>query len=350
MATTNAQIISELSQNQIVEYCDLAVAVLIFHEYLATFTMEVEVIWTRKLSNLTTVLFLINRYNSLLQALISATSLNIVIRSNMGCRVWAAVVNGPEFVFFATWALFCALRVYSLNTRKLLYASVVLGVGLVPLGINLYPVIKQVATSSLFEGSCVLNWVPPLLWDDMFTVASRGSVLICDVMVLYSTLSNTWSLRTARDSTQVKSSLVTLMVWNGTFYFVAALCLNSIQAALWTSNTFEFFGAFTTQITSVMISRFILQLRKIYFSSARPSFLNTQYSELSHLSALHFATIPEFTNIAMQPLYASCAVQAPPREYDAERLAMSCDEAEPVESSDLYEANRGEDMPEWHVV
>ncbi|OCH84399.1 hypothetical protein OBBRIDRAFT_409444 [Obba rivulosa] len=64
--------------------------------------------------------------------------------------------------------------------------------------------------------------------------------------------------------------------------------MNSIQLTLWITNKFQYFSSFTILLSSMVISRFILALRNIYFSSTRPSFLRTQYSPPSQLSTVHF--------------------------------------------------------------
>ena len=54
----------------------------VLYEYLATFTTEVEVVWKRNLTNVTSVLFLVNRYNAVLEAVITAASIPITIRDS----------------------------------------------------------------------------------------------------------------------------------------------------------------------------------------------------------------------------------------------------------------------------
>ncbi|EMD31194.1 hypothetical protein CERSUDRAFT_120052, partial [Gelatoporia subvermispora B] len=143
-------------------------------------------------------------------------SINTGDQQHHRCRIWAAVSNAPSLIFFATWAAFCALRAYSMSNCKVIYATVVLCFGLVPFGVNLYPVVMQIeASSSNSELGCTLDWTPSAVSRDLVTAASRGSVIICDVMVLYVTLKNTWtSYFNSNVPSPVQSSLRSLLVRN----------------------------------------------------------------------------------------------------------------------------------------
>jgi len=348
-SASNAQIISQIAADQAYTYWELAVAVLIFYEYLVTLPTEVEVIWTRKLANSTSLLFIVNRYNTLVQSVVAVTSLNLQITTTEGCQVWAVLLNVPILIFFVSWALFCALRAYSINNRNTHYAAIVLGLGLIPFGVNVYPVIVQIISSSLFEGQCNNRLPLSVLWDDIFAVASRVSLILCDTMVLYATLSNTYALRRSNSLSQVKAPLLDLLIRNGTLYFGLALVLNCIQIALWSSNRFEFFGALTIRASSIIISRFILQLRKIYYSSTRPNFLNAQYSEPSHHSSVHFA-LTGSQSIDMHQSRISLHLVESGQGCEAEiHTHVLGDDTYRREISVPYGAEERRSLQEWHM-
>jgi len=112
---------------------------------------------------------------------------------------------------------------------------------------------------------------------------------VCDSIVLHTTLSNARSSRVS-ESSIIKASLLTLLVRDGTLYFGTLLLMNCVQIALWVTNIFPHFATFIQPVSSIVVSRFILTLRKIYLSSSRPSFIHAQYTLPSQLTSVRFTT------------------------------------------------------------
>ncbi|OCH94034.1 hypothetical protein OBBRIDRAFT_748553 [Obba rivulosa] len=283
MAPTQT-IIAELAQELVAEYCNLATAVIILYEYLSTFSAEVELIWRRGLANFTAVLFLINRYNSLLQSAL------ILVPFHVSCKPLMIVIDVGNLISFFVWASFSALRVYSVDNRNILLATITLSLGIVPFGTNLYQFIMQVTTSYMVGGKCTYSWNLPHLWINVVSIITRMSISLCDSIVLYATLSKTYSLWAAPRSSHAKASLLTLLVRDGSLCYRFLLLMNCVQMAFRITNTFQNFSIFTVPLSSIITSRFILELRGIYYASGRPSFLEKQYSALSCLSTVDFAS------------------------------------------------------------
>ncbi|OCH90408.1 hypothetical protein OBBRIDRAFT_793396 [Obba rivulosa] len=289
MASTQAdpQIVAELAEFVFGNYCDTATYVIVLYDYLLTLSTEVEVIWTRKMINLTSVLFLVNRYNTLLN--VASAALFVLLSQTTAVRNLGYAFNAvTDLVSYIVWASFSAMRVYSLDNRNLALASLALALGLVPFFTNLYPDVMQLMATLEFEGQCGVTWSLSDRLDDILEIATRVSIITCDVVVLYATLSNTYSLRVGRHSSSVKSSLVNMLVRDGTLYFLSLLFLNCMQMTFWITHIFLEFASFTNPISSIIVSHFLLDLRAIYFSSSRPGFLSAQFSEVSHLSSVHF--------------------------------------------------------------
>jgi len=285
----SSQVIAELSDHILQDYYTAALNVIILQEYLVTFSSEVEVVWKRKLSTFTSILFLLNRYITLCNALLLLAIPN-ALPNDAICKLSVVVSLCTQVTSYVIWAAFSALRVFSLGNRNTALTAVTFGLGVVPFCVNMYLFIMELATVKFVEGNCVIHWLPSQILIDILEPVTRVSFILGDISVLYVTLSNAYSLR-SKGSSQLSSSLFNVLVRDGIFYFVLLLLLDCIQLALWITNIFPEFSQLTTYISSIIISRFILDLRGVYLSSTRPSSLDTQCFERTREPTLHFTSI-----------------------------------------------------------
>ncbi|KAI0940620.1 hypothetical protein AcW1_003768 [Taiwanofungus camphoratus] len=85
----------------------------------------------------------------------------------------------------------------------------------------------------------------------------------------------------------VKVSMITLLLRDGTIYFGVLFGLNVIQIILYTTDALAYSSLFITLITSILLSRFFLNLRQVH--SPKSSVEDTLVTS-SHVSDLHFAS------------------------------------------------------------
>ncbi|EMD31200.1 hypothetical protein CERSUDRAFT_100651 [Gelatoporia subvermispora B] len=199
-------------------------------------------------------------------------------------RCWfsklSVTVSGVLYLIsFFTWAVFSALRVYSIGGRNLRLGMAALLLGLVPFGTNL-----AVPLSLLVLLTVV--------------VTTHASLIICDILVLWITLSSTYTARRPTGLSELRYSIWRLLVRDSSLYFAFLLILNFMQIGLWVTGEFDYFTSFTLPIYSIIISRFILKLRSIYLSSVRPSSLLTQYPSSSEVQ-LATEYFPSFNMISL---------------------------------------------------
>ncbi|OCH90409.1 hypothetical protein OBBRIDRAFT_793397 [Obba rivulosa] len=284
----SAEFVEELTQLIIVEYCDIATCVIVFYDFIATFSAEVEVIWRPKLSDATSILFLLNRYCTLLDGLSTIVPLPA---TDLVCKFESAIDLVSQLIFFAVSASFCTLRTYGLTNRGLVLAGLALSLGLVPFGTNLYYQIPQILSTFAIDGQCISSWIPSARTSDILAVVTRVGAIISDTIVLYATISNAESLKTAARSNQRFASLSRLLLRDGSFYFGSLVVLNCMQLAFLVSNKFPYLGYFTTPLSSIIISHFILDLRETYVLTTRQTFLHEETSEFSVLSTIHLISI-----------------------------------------------------------
>ncbi|OBZ72798.1 hypothetical protein A0H81_07334 [Grifola frondosa] len=94
-------------------------------------------------------------------------------------------------------------------------------------------------------------------------ISSRTCLIASDALVLAVTWSKTYQLRKAAQQAQVKASLLTLLLRDGTIYFVVLLILNALHIVFNFVEQVPFVSIFADAFTSILISRFILNLREV---------------------------------------------------------------------------------------
>ncbi|KAH9899782.1 hypothetical protein C8Q73DRAFT_663375 [Cubamyces lactineus] len=232
--------------------CDMAAFALICYEYFITLDREVALIWGRKFTG-ATVLFILNRYLALFKYPIYIADL----------------VPIPD----ESWkiALLVALP-----------ASV-------PLATNIYLYSQTYAANYAQPIGCVwLNTVPVHVYSSLL-IFTRSSVITADVLVLLITWWKTNDIRRLAAQTDVKVSLTSLIVRDGTMYFLVLLYMNTIHIVLSLTGAciciqrFTFTITFEEPLTTILVSRFLLNLREVNeirasgestdYDMSRPSFV-----------------------------------------------------------------------------
>ncbi|RPD74253.1 hypothetical protein L226DRAFT_560899 [Lentinus tigrinus ALCF2SS1-7] len=272
-------------QNVVVsEYCVLAGATLIFWEYLALLPQEIDLFWKGRLS-VASVLFLSNRYLSLLTEILQTTN-------PTSDQAYQTISMLP----YIPWAVFSALRTSALCPPRLkwLLGSFVLFLSSVPIWINL-SLYRWLSTTILPTLGCIsVNTALPLQLGREFTIISRTCLIVSDFIVLGVTWYGTYrtiQLVQVAAGEQSKHTYSGVLSRDGTVYFVILATLNLLHL-LFTLLSIAFdslqsasvFTAFTDPLTSILVSRFLLDLQEVGRYRADP-----QLSSLSvGQGSLHF--------------------------------------------------------------
>ncbi|OCH90411.1 hypothetical protein OBBRIDRAFT_804035 [Obba rivulosa] len=110
-------IVSWGNHREVGDYCQVVASVIVFYELIATFPTEIEVIWRSNLMTFTSVLFLLNRYNTLLNAFLEIAAWPA---THPICKLGLALSSGTNLISFLVLA-----------------TAIVFGFDMVPLGTNL---------------------------------------------------------------------------------------------------------------------------------------------------------------------------------------------------------------------
>ncbi|EIW58770.1 uncharacterized protein TRAVEDRAFT_20676 [Trametes versicolor FP-101664 SS1] len=259
---------------------------LLLYDYILTFRHEVRFVWGRKISG-ATALFLVNRYFIILPYLLGVV-MQFPIQSK-ACPGIGRFVAVLEFLPYIIWATFSALRAYALSGRTTAIGIVIFILSLVPVGVNAY----YFSTFSYINLDAPLNCnelsdITPQLSKNL-TIVSRATLMAADVLVIAVTWANTYGLRKASRDARISTSFSTILLRDGTIYFVVLVAMNAVQMMLnavkvsrgvafvthrWISNKHppqpsnmiaqaSYVTILEEPITSILVSRFILNLREV---------------------------------------------------------------------------------------
>jgi len=252
--------------------CYLAIATLYVYDCAITIDAEVEHIWRRKL-NWGTVLFIVNRYTSLLAIVLQIFQI-LFPYSLMTCKVTGNFVGALNIVSFSVLPIFSCMRVWALShhlSSQRYLSTFVFLLGCVPVAANLYyNIFFEYAISPLPMpyGGCSPQSTLSNRTLLILGVSTRACSLLCDAIVVAVTTAE--ALKGYRGWKKIGrcSELYTILLRDGVIFFGTLLILNMLQIVtdLIQSNfTWIILGtivSYTNQLmTNGLISRLILNLR-----------------------------------------------------------------------------------------
>ncbi|RPD56564.1 hypothetical protein L226DRAFT_455382 [Lentinus tigrinus ALCF2SS1-7] len=236
----------------------IAEAIVIFYEYLITFDSEIRLVWSRRITG-ASVLFFLNRYIMLLQNVITVPS--FVPISNTACRAlgWMDIILSllPYFV----WNAFSTLRTYALCGRDRRIPALVCLLLCGPVVANLYNIPYQKPANSPPPYNCgVANSITLAI---TVVLVSRLSSIAADAIVISVTWWTTYKIKKTAVLNNVKTSLVDLLLRDGSVYFCTMLVFNVLHIVVNFAEEVSFMGDIADVITSILVSRFIINLRDL---------------------------------------------------------------------------------------
>ncbi|KAI0753729.1 hypothetical protein C8Q74DRAFT_1442074 [Fomes fomentarius] len=216
-SSDNAQSIELFQSTFVANLCGISTVTLLWYEYAITLRREVYLFWSHRFTG-ATILFLLNRYLSLINISIEAISLGHI--SDKGCPVYVNTSQGIGLLPYITWGAFSALRVFALTQRRWPLALIVLLLSLVPVGLNYsqYHWLRAVNDPILgCQGS--LESLPAALAKKLI-ILSRGSLILSDAIVLGVTWYSTYITVNIQRELNTTCSFAAILLRDGTVYFL----------------------------------------------------------------------------------------------------------------------------------
>jgi len=282
-----SQIVAALQETLIDDYVQLACSVIVFYEHTITLSQEIRFFWKARLTGATCTFF-INRYVLFLQALF--TVIPVPSDSAKGCEALGFII--PTILAFAGTIIvgaFSVLRVLAISRNNYIALFVFLLTVLVPVATNLYSSIDiSYAYILVFDNEdyCYQTSYESNAASNKLEFCTAGAWIIADAIILVTTWYHNYSLYREALHAKFKTSLIFLILRDGTLYFIVMLIIHVLQMWLnYRSNTTvldgTFFSSFLLITPSILISRFLFNLRGTVDDDKSPE--ETTSAQLSSL-------------------------------------------------------------------
>ncbi|KAH9889400.1 hypothetical protein C8Q73DRAFT_707436 [Cubamyces lactineus] len=286
-------------------YYTFAAFALLSFEYVITLDREVRLVWGRKVTG-ATVLFVLNRYWLFLEYITQVVTTFPISEKSCNVVGYMAIVGnaGPPFV----WAAFSALRGYALSGRRFWVALAILLFYVPHITLTCIYYTRLVPALAPPPFNCLLashiaedtwiQWVLSILtalitalkYCYSFTIASRTCLIVGDLIVLAVTWQSTFNIARAARMARMRVSLTYSLLTDGTLYFVCLLILNVVNIVVNVVDNTSAVSAFQDPITSILVSRFLLNLRDVHDAGdTRPSFVQSRSEGATHAATVQFA-------------------------------------------------------------
>jgi len=242
-------------------YFQIAAFVMLIYDHFLTFSDEVERIWKQKITG-ASILFFINRYVTPLEFIVIINAFQDPKWTKQACHHFVKFEGAATVALVAICELVMILRVYALYGRSTLV--------IVPL---LCLLAVQISTSSVGLHTGFAVPLPPGVTGCILTGTSRlfsavwVAPLVTDSCIFILTL---WKTRQYILDSR-RSPTLDLFLRDGAMYFFiifGANLLNTLIYFLAPGDLKAVGASFSQLITSVMISRLVLNLRSLSESTA----------------------------------------------------------------------------------
>ncbi|KAI0754334.1 hypothetical protein C8Q80DRAFT_1265985 [Daedaleopsis nitida] len=258
------------------------VAAITFFAYdlAITFDREIQFFWKRKFS-IPSALLVATRYWYLLVCV--TYILQIALHSNEGyhIHIYAASIMNiiVEYTLYIPFAVFSGMRAYAL-CKSWIISGVITLLSLAPVCVNfikfgmfytleLFPVLGCGFSDFSTLQDTIMELCVTMLLD---TVVSRGSLIIADCLLIFLTWRTlgAGSIRERFSGHSTPTTFTSILLWNGTLYFLAITTLNILHLIFTINSIFSDgtdFGpsqltGFTDPLTTILVYRFMIALQE----------------------------------------------------------------------------------------
>ncbi|KAI0783711.1 hypothetical protein C8Q75DRAFT_833280 [Abortiporus biennis] len=284
---------------QIENYCILASSVLLFFDTILTFPKEVQRIWRRRFTG-ATFIYALTRYVNVAERITLVVSLFVqpALGNDAPCVPVLRIDDILNDLNLAAVGAFTALRLFGIYGMAWSLLMLIVIIWAARITLTVYTQVSYTPVSfgpPLWGCGGAFNISDDLLY--RFDTISNALMLASDVLLIVLTWVKTWSVRRSSAKFGFKTPLATLLLRDGTVYFVIILVIQifaiiSSQVGsgfiLWDVWTY-----FAQILIVIFLCRFMLNLRGVNLGSTiqdESQLATSQNNTLTRLSDLHFAT------------------------------------------------------------
>ncbi|PIL23157.1 hypothetical protein GSI_14466 [Ganoderma sinense ZZ0214-1] len=271
-------------------FISVASTALVFYEYAITFDLELQQIWGRNISGVV-VLFALTRYITLLHRILVILSLSS-LHSLDTCWVITWLQVFISTIVIIVLSAIAAIRVYALWNRDWRLLVVLLLAGLFPAATNLYfrsATAVFIAPSKFFTCQSVPTATAAATYKNL-SIATRVVSIFVDGLVVVFTWIKTHRVYVLTRKLAFRTNYSALLLRDGTLYFLAVVILNVTAIVYVTNIGSNLLNDIIVTLTSILMSRFLLNLRDQRAQNERESAIRTSSVEASSfaLSTVRF--------------------------------------------------------------
>ncbi|EMD35280.1 hypothetical protein CERSUDRAFT_85296 [Gelatoporia subvermispora B] len=248
-------------QNSWIESClTVAGIALVFYDHIMTISHEMEFIWNRKLSCVT-LLFHLTRWASFVWAILQVASL-IATASTFTCVQLEILKRVISVLLEINWAVFSAIRIFSITGGSWFLAWNILCLSIVPIGIDSFFWFFSLKYGFSFvpghgQRCTEVNVTGATL--PRIGVPTRVCVTIADAMIILVTWVKLYTIKKDADESRVDVPVVKVLLRDGDVLLI--LNILTIVGDNYLAITYAI-PRFTTPINSVILLQFLLNLRQ----------------------------------------------------------------------------------------
>ncbi|KAI1794289.1 hypothetical protein LXA43DRAFT_996398 [Ganoderma leucocontextum] len=262
-------------------FISVASTSLVFYEYAITIGLEVQQIWRRKISGVT-ALFILTRYITLLHRILVVISLSS-LHSLDTCYIVTWLQAFTTSILIVIMSAIAAIRVFALWNRDWRLFAVVMIAGLFPAFTNLYfrsASAVFLAPSKLYTCQSVPIAMSALTYEN-WSIATRVVSIFSDGMVVVLTWLKTYRVFVLTRGVAFRTNYSTLILRDGTLYFLAVCVLNVVAIVFVMDIGSNLLNDIIVTLSSILMSRFLLNLRNQRTRNERQSISITPSMALS---------------------------------------------------------------------
>ncbi|KAM5543495.1 hypothetical protein V8D89_002746 [Ganoderma adspersum] len=262
-------------------FISVASTALVFYEYAITFRLEVQQIWGRNISGVV-VLFILTRYITLLHRILVILSLSS-LHSLDTCWTITWLQAFISTIVIIVMSAIAAIRVFALWNRDWRLFAVIMIAGLFPAATNLYfrsATAVFIAPSKLFTCQSVPTAMSAVTYKNL-SIATRVVSIFVDGMVVVFTWTKTHRVYVLTRNVAFRTNYSTLLLRDGTLYFLAVVVLNVIAIVHVANIGSNLLNDMIVTLSSILMSRFLLNLRDQRARNERQSATRTSSAALS---------------------------------------------------------------------
>ncbi|KAI8971010.1 hypothetical protein BD414DRAFT_501370 [Trametes punicea] len=286
-STYEQEIVADYPRLLMENYCIIASSALLWFDFALTLPTEYRRIWKRKFTGATLV-YLFTRYVAVIERIFFVLEVLVWRSSDKRCGGITHTDDMLVFINYLAFAAFTCLRIYAVWGRDWKPLLIVAPLTLVRPISGLIEDTRYTPVQGGPPFGCVYIYHIPDSIISTVSIASRATTIAAEVILIVLTWIKTFGINRDALHAGVRTPLATLLLRDGTAYFLIILAIQVVSIIadhIGSPLTIWLVWPYFDQVlTVIFLSRFMLDLRGLYFADRADRDAETSL----HLSDVNF--------------------------------------------------------------